>query len=127
MRRPAAFLSLDYLQEIISEEKIQLAIANAENSAGGFGITPLIAEELFSLGVDVITIRQSHLGQERDLRLSAAHAALAAPGELSRGPAGKRLAGDQSAANGVPVAVIDLQGRVHLPAIEDPFRMADRF
>src|SRR5215472_2495139 len=43
------------LQEIISTEKIDLAIANAENSAGGFGITPLIAQELFSIGLEVLT------------------------------------------------------------------------
>src|SRR5258708_35819172 len=44
-----------HLQDIISEEKIDLAIANAENSAGGFGITPLIAQELFSMGLEVLT------------------------------------------------------------------------
>ena len=44
-----------HLQEIISTEKIQFAIANAENSAGGFGVTPLIAAELFSMGMDVLT------------------------------------------------------------------------
>src|SRR5260370_33997716 len=43
------------LQDIISEAKIQLAVANAENSAGGFGITALTAEELFSVGLDVLT------------------------------------------------------------------------
>ena len=53
---PGRVLVARLLQEIIAEEKIQLAIANAENSAGGFGITPQIAEELFSLGVDVIPI-----------------------------------------------------------------------
>jgi hypothetical protein len=51
------------LQEIISAEKIQLAVANAENSAGGFGITPLIAEELFSMGVDVLTTPAAASGE----------------------------------------------------------------
>ena len=43
------------LKELVAHYKIDLAIANAENSAGGFGITPLIAEELLSLGLDVLT------------------------------------------------------------------------
>jgi len=38
------------LAEIISSEGVDLAVANAENAAGGFGITPLVAEELFTMG-----------------------------------------------------------------------------
>ena len=44
-----------HLQRIISEEKIGLTIANAENSAGGFGITPSVAQELFGMGLEVLT------------------------------------------------------------------------
>src|SRR3954470_16336367 len=43
------------LKELVGHYKIDLTIANPENSAGGFGITPLIAEELLSLGLDVLT------------------------------------------------------------------------
>jgi calcineurin-like phosphoesterase len=42
----------DRLNDLITEHKVHLAIANAENSAGGFGITPAIAEDLLSLGMD---------------------------------------------------------------------------
>ncbi len=45
----------DNLNRLMAQYEIALAIANAENSAGGFGITPLIAEELLSLGLDVLT------------------------------------------------------------------------
>src|SRR5260370_37634396 len=54
------------LQDIISEEKIQLAVANAENSAGGFGITPLIAEELFSAGLDILT-SGNHIWDKKEI------------------------------------------------------------
>src|SRR5580658_10310293 len=63
---PGRVLVGRYLQEIITEEKIQLAIANGENSAGGFGITPLIAEELFSLGLDVIT-SGNHIWDKKEI------------------------------------------------------------
>ena len=46
---------VEHLSRIVSERRIDLAIANGENSAGGFGITPAIAEDLLSLGLDVIT------------------------------------------------------------------------
>src|SRR5882762_1301203 len=55
-----------HLQDIISEEKIQLAVANAENSAGGFGITPLIAEELFSAGMDILT-SGNHIWDKKEI------------------------------------------------------------
>ena len=39
----------------MAAEDIHLAIANVENAAGGFGITPQLAEELFGMGLDVLT------------------------------------------------------------------------
>ena len=44
---PGRRIVADHLQDIVQTNKIDLAIANAENAAGGFGITPAIAEELF--------------------------------------------------------------------------------
>ncbi len=112
------------LQHIISTEKIDLAIANAENSAGGFGITPLVAQELFSCGLDVLT-SGNHIWDKKEiyeylpreprlLRPANYHESL--PGS------GVYIA---RARNGVSCAVINLQGRTHMPATECPFRKAD--
>ena len=122
---PGRALVARYLQEIISTEKIQLAIANGENSAGGFGITPLIAEELFGLGVDVIT-SGNHVWDKKEIfdYLPRTPRLLRPANYPSDLPGGGLLV--TKARNGVPVAVIDLQGRVHLPAIDDPFRIADK-
>jgi metallophosphoesterase (TIGR00282 family) len=121
---PGRVLVARHLQEIISSEKSQLAIANAENSAGGFGITPSIAEELFSFGVDVLT-SGNHIWDKKEIfdylpRTPRLLRPANYPGDL---PGSGLLV--TKARNGVPVAVIDLQGRVHLPAIDDPFRTAD--
>src|SRR5271155_2975290 len=121
---PGRVLVARHLQEIISSEKIQLAIANAENSAGGFGITPSIAEELFSLGVDVLT-SGNHIWDKKEIFDYLPHTPrLLRPANYPSDLPGSGLLVTK-ARNGVPVAVIDLQGRVHLPAIECPFRMAD--
>ena len=56
----------EHLQEIVSSEKIDLALANAENSAGGFGITPLVAEELLSFGLDALT-SGNHIWDKREI------------------------------------------------------------
>ena len=122
---PGRVLVARHLQEIIGEEKIQLAIANAENSAGGFGITPLIAEELFSMGVDVLT-SGNHIWDKKEIfDYLPRTPRLLRPANYPADLPGSGLLVTK-ARNGVPVAVIDLQGRVHLPAIDDPFRMADQ-
>ena len=45
----------EQLPGLVRQHQVDLVIANAENSAGGFGITPLISEELLALGIDVLT------------------------------------------------------------------------
>ena len=45
----------DRLNDILTQRRIDLCIANGENSASGFGITPRLAEELFSCGIEVLT------------------------------------------------------------------------
>src|SRR3984893_401227 len=114
-----------HLQEIISAEKIQLAIANAENSAGGFGITPLIAEELFSIGLDVLTTGNHVWDKKEIFDYLPRQPRLLRPANYSAELPGQGLI-VRKARNGVDVAVIDLQGRVHMPATDCPFRKADQ-
>jgi 2',3'-cyclic-nucleotide 2'-phosphodiesterase len=115
----------DRLHSILSTEYIDLAIANAENSAGGFGITPLIAEELFRLGLEVLT-SGNHIWDKREIYdyldrepriLRPANYVDDLPG---RGYTVVR------ARNGVQVAVINVQGRSHMQPIDCPFRKADQ-
>jgi metallophosphoesterase (TIGR00282 family) len=114
-----------HLQEIITAEKISLAVANGENSAGGFGITPLIAEELFSIGMDVLT-SGNHVWDKKEIfDYLPRQPRLLRPANYPKDLPGKGLIVSK-ARNGVPVAVINLQGRAHLPATDCPFREADR-
>jgi metallophosphoesterase (TIGR00282 family) len=118
-------LVAENLQRIVYEEGIHLAVANAENAAGGFGITPTVAEELFATGLDVLTtgnhvwdkkeIYEYLPGQPRLLR--PANYPDDVPGRgvyLARGR------------NGVSCAVINLQGRTYMPNTDCPFRRADQ-
>src|ERR1043165_8401629 len=63
---PGRRIVADHLQDIIATNRIDLAIANVENSAGGFGITPAIAEDLLGLGLDVLT-SGNHVWDKREL------------------------------------------------------------
>jgi metallophosphoesterase (TIGR00282 family) len=122
---PGRHIVGEYLQEIISAEKIDLAIANAENSAGGFGITPLVAEELFGMGLDVLT-SGNHIWDKKEIfDYLPRHERLLRPANYSDELPGQGLLVTK-ARNGVEVAVINLQGRVHMPGTECPFRKADQ-
>jgi len=114
-----------YLQQIIAEEKIQLAIANAENSAGGFGITPQISEELLSLGLDVLT-SGNHIWDKKDIfDYLPRQPRLIRPANYNQELPGCGVF-VAKARNGVEVAVMNLQGRVHMPQTDCPFRKADQ-
>src|SRR6516225_7848053 len=63
---PGRRIVADHLQDIVETNGIDLAIANAENAAGGFGVTPAIAEELFALGLDVLT-SGNHIWDKREV------------------------------------------------------------
>ncbi|MBN9662144.1 MAG: TIGR00282 family metallophosphoesterase [Acidobacteria bacterium] len=121
---PGRRIVAEHLQQIISEEHIDLAIANAENSAGGFGVTPNVAQELFSFGLDVLTTG-NHVWDKREVYdYLNREPRLLRPGNYAASLPGSGLYLGK-ARNGVPYAVMNLQGRVHLPPIECPFRKAD--
>jgi metallophosphoesterase (TIGR00282 family) len=114
----------DHLSDIKQTQQIDLAIANAENSAGGFGITPTIAEELFALGLDVLT-SGNHIWDKREIYgYFARRPALLRPANYSAPAPGSGVFVVR-ARNGSECAVINLQGRTYMPATECPFRKAD--
>jgi 2',3'-cyclic-nucleotide 2'-phosphodiesterase len=114
----------DNLNRLVTEHKIDLAIANAENSAGGFGITPLIAEELLALGLDVLT-GGNHSFDKREIHdYLETQPRLLRPANYPPGlPGSGTYIG--KARNGVSYAVLNLQGRAHMANIDCPFRKAD--
>jgi metallophosphoesterase (TIGR00282 family) len=114
-----------HLQDIISQEKIDLAIANAENSAGGFGITPLISQELFSIGLDVLTSGNHIFDKKEIYDYLPRENRLLRPANYPEELPGLGLV-VVKARNGVPVAVMNIQGRVYLPNIDCPFRKIDQ-
>ncbi|HYO84341.1 MAG TPA: YmdB family metallophosphoesterase, partial [Bryobacteraceae bacterium] len=122
---PGRRIVADKLHALVSTEYIDFVIANAENSAGGFGITPLIAEELLALGIDVLT-SGNHVWDKRELYdyLDRQQRLLRPANYVDELPG--RGCGVYRARNGVNVAVLNLQGRTHMPATDCPFRKADR-
>jgi metallophosphoesterase (TIGR00282 family) len=129
---PGRRIVREHLGSLIGQHNIDLIVINAENSAGGFGVTPSTADALFDLGAHVLTTG-NHVwdkkeiieymqsvpanSQERPRRLlRPVNYAPAAPGygfyegELPSGQA---------------YAVVNLQGKVFMNTPEDPFRTID--
>ena len=115
----------DRLADILVQRKIDLCIANGENSASGFGITPRLAEELFSSGVEVIT-GGNHVWDRREILDFFPHEPrLLRPANFPEGSPGKGCYAGRTKA-GVGYAVMNLQGRTFMIALDDPFRTAER-
>jgi metallophosphoesterase (TIGR00282 family) len=111
------------LGDILAQRQVDLCIANGENSASGFGITPRIVQELLVGGVEVIT-GGNHIWDRREIMEFFPHEPrLLRPANFPQGAPGSGLYVGR-ARNGVPYAVLNLQGRTFMTALDDPFRTA---
>lgn len=122
---PGRAIVARHLKDIVASEKIDLTIANGENAAGGFGITPQLADELFGYGLDVITTG-NHIWDKREIYdyLSRQPRLLRPANYAEESPGAGVVV--VSARNGVDCAILNLQGRMYMPSIDCPFRKADR-
>jgi metallophosphoesterase (TIGR00282 family) len=128
---PGRHIVREHLPHVLESNDVDLLVINGENAAGGFGITPSIAEELFDLGAHVITTG-NHIWDKKEIFeymavpsyshdrgrriIRPANYAISAPGfGLYEGELG----------NGTKYAVMNMQGRVFMSSCDDPFRKAD--
>lgn len=101
---------------------LEFVIANAENVAGGSGVTPSLADELFESGVDVIT-SGDHIWNKKEIydRL-ASDSRVLRPANYPKGAPGLG-ATVVAAASGTRIGVINVLGRVFMQPVECPFRV----
>ena len=122
----------EHLDHVCKANGVELLVINVENAAGGFGVTPQIAEEFFEMGADVLTTG-NHVWDKRELieYLNSAPAEshdrprrLLRPENLQPGLPGHGLY-EGTTRSGVPYAVMQLMGRVFMNGTNDPFHAAD--
>lgn len=121
----------EHLPHLLETHAVDLLVINGENAAGGFGITPSLADEIFDLGAQVITTG-NHIWDKKDI-----FAYMTVPMDShARGRRILRPANytpstpgfgfyEGTLADGTKYAVINMQGRVFMNACDDPFRKAD--
>ncbi len=110
------------LPKLRAEHSLDFIIANGENSAGGSGITPKMAEEIFSAGVDVITSGDHLWDQKEVMELLRQEPRFVRPLNYPAGTAGSGSVVIQKGSL-PPVAVLNLQGRTFMPVLENPFQL----
>lgn len=121
--RPGRRAVLDQIQDLREKYKIDIATMNAENVAGGFSITPAIADELFSAGIDLMTSGNHIFDKGEIIPYIRKNEKLLRPANYPPGTPGKGLFVGEI--NGFQIAVLNLLGRVFMPPVDDPFRIAD--
>jgi metallophosphoesterase (TIGR00282 family) len=113
----------ELLPRLRRQNSVDLVIANGENAAGGSGITPKTAEEIFSAGVDIMTSGDHLWDQKEVMGLLQNDSRFVRPLNYPQGTPGQGSVVVQ-ANNQAPIAVLNLQGRVFMPDLDNPFIVA---
>jgi metallophosphoesterase (TIGR00282 family) len=121
--QPGRKMVARHLQRLVAVHGVDVVLANGENAAAGFGITPAVAHELFGLGIALLT-SGNHIWDKKE-----AEGLLASEGRVLR-PANYP---DDASGTGTHVlrvgerllGVLNIQGRAFLPSIDCPFKRAD--
>lgn len=113
----------EVMPELRERFEPDLVIVNGENSAGGVGITPNTATELFAAGADVITLGNHAYRRSEVLDYLDGEAPVIRPSNFRRSNPGRGSILVEAA--GRTVAVINLIGRIGLDAARSPFDEAD--
>jgi 2',3'-cyclic-nucleotide 2'-phosphodiesterase len=113
----------ELLPGLRQQHEVNVVVANGENAAGGSGITPSTAEELFAAGVDIMT-SGDHLWDQREvMTLLESEKRFVRPLNYPPGTPGQ--GSTLFEVPGLPpVGIMNLQGRTFMPPLEDPFHAA---
>jgi 2',3'-cyclic-nucleotide 2'-phosphodiesterase len=123
--RPGRDLVRLGLRPLVEHHAIDLVIANGENSAGGFGITREIGDDLLDRGVDVLTSGNHIWDKKEALDYIAAQPRLLRPANYPAGVPGRGSFVARTA-SGRSAGVLNVMGRVFMLNIDDPFAVAAR-
>ena len=111
------------LPKLKKKYSIDISIANGENAAGGSGITPALAEELFGFGLDILT-SGDHIWKKKEiLEILDQDQRILRPANYPAGSPGRGY-GIIETKKGKKIGVINLEGRVFMSTLDCPFKCA---
>jgi len=122
--RPGRRAVTRLLPGLIEEFEAHLVVVNAENAAGGFGMSRQIYDQLVGIGVDVLTTG-NHVWDRKEFISEIEHCErLLRPANFFPGVPGKGWIVAETEHG--PAAVVNMEGRVYMPPVDCPFRGADQ-
>jgi len=116
---------VEHLPKAIADWKIDLAVVNGENAAGGFGITEAIYNDFIDAGADAVTLGNHSWNQKEALVFIERAPRLVRPINYMPGTPGRGAALIETR-NGQRALVINALGRLFMEPVDDPFAMIDR-
>ncbi|MFP4139783.1 MAG: TIGR00282 family metallophosphoesterase [Planctomycetota bacterium] len=117
----------DHLKRLIDEHELDLVVCNAENAAGGSGITPQIFDKLLKYGVDVVTLGD-HVYRKREItQMLETSEQIVRPMNLSKAAAGKRWTIVPTKSGRHRVAVCSVLGQMFMGSNDSPWSAIDEF
>jgi metallophosphoesterase (TIGR00282 family) len=123
--RPGRRAAAQLIPKIRRDRDVDLVVANGENASGGFGLNVSGARELLNAGVDVIT-SGNHIWDQKEILAAMDEMPVLRPINYPPGTPGRGFLVHDLGALGA-VAICNVQGLVFMPAIDSPFRAADKF
>ena len=113
------------LPRLVSQHRVDVVIGNGENAAGGFGITPELAEELFDMGLAAITTGNHAWDKKEILEYIKREGRLLRPVNYPEGVPGQGSVVIETP-GGESVGLIQLMGRAYMPTLDCPFQVGKR-
>jgi len=122
--RPGREVVAAELPRLREHLKLDIVIANGENAAGGFGLTRNVANDLFAVGIDVLTTGNHWLDQREILTFINDEDRILRPRNYPPGTPG-RGANVFQGRSGARILVVNVMGRVFMDPLDDPFAAVD--
>ncbi len=123
--RPGRDIVKRAMPGLILSRKLDLVVANAENSAAGSGITPAIFHELIKAGIDAITLGDHVYRRKEIYSVLENENNIVRPANLPEEAVGRQWA-TLEARNGTQVAIFCMLGQLFMKPVDTPWRAADR-
>ena len=113
------------LHKVVAQHAVDLVIGNGENVAGGFGITPELAHELFEMGLSVITTGNHAWDKKEIIEFIQHEPRLLRPANYPDGVPGRGSIVVETP-GGERLGVLQVMGRAYMPTLDCPFQVARR-
>ena len=123
--RPGRRIIADKLKSLVRELDIDCVIANAENAAGGSGLTPQIYEKLLKYGVNLVTLGDHTYRKREIIKTLEVADNIARPANLSEFAAGRGV-GVYKTGKGPTITVVSLIGRMFMKPADCPYNAVDK-